>query len=60
MKKVLNLNEVYTILDSRGELVAYQDINGHKYEIDYVNFLQMKLIDIMSLIKEQRLYRSEP
>ena len=58
MKKVLSLNEVYEVIESQGEMQAYQDINGHKYKIDYVNLLQMKLIDIITLIKEQRLFRA--
>ena len=39
MKKVLSLNEVYEVIESQGEMQAYQDINGHKYKIDYVNLL---------------------
>lgn len=58
MKKVLSLNEIYTIVESQGEILLYQKISGKMYKIDYVNLLQTKLIDIISLIKERKLYKS--
>jgi hypothetical protein len=54
MKKVLSLSEVQTAINNKWEF--YEDLNGKMYEISFITVLQMKLIDLIVMIKEGKLY----
>jgi len=56
MKKILSLNEVQTAINNRLEF--HQDVNGKIYEISVVFVLNMKLIELITMIKEGNLYYS--
>lgn len=54
MKKVLSLNDVARVVNSKENF--YQDVQGKMYELHFIMVLQMKLIDIITMINEGRLY----
>jgi hypothetical protein len=54
MKKVLSLKDVGLIINTKDNF--YQDVNGKMYELHFIMVLQMKLIDIITMINEGRLY----
>jgi hypothetical protein len=54
MKKVLSLSDVQTAINNQWKF--YQDVQGKTYELDFVFVLQMKLIDIITMMKEGRLF----
>jgi len=54
MKKILSLSEIQTAINNRWEF--QQDVNGKIYELSVVFVLNMKLIDLITMIKEGNLY----
>ncbi|MFA5207513.1 MAG: hypothetical protein WC428_02535 [Candidatus Paceibacterota bacterium] len=57
MKKILSLNELQTAINNRWEFK--QDVNGKTYELSVVFVLNMKLIELITMIKEGRLFYTE-
>jgi hypothetical protein len=59
MKKVLSIDKITSnIQDS--DVQFYQKLNGEYYRLDMVTILNTKLIDLMTWIKEQRLFYQSP
>ena len=55
MKKILNIGEIATIIESKDDI--YQVVGGKTYKLNFVSVLQMKLIDIIMMVKEGQLFR---
>jgi hypothetical protein len=54
MKKVTDFSQVQRTIENKEDF--YQEINGKKYKLNFILVLQMKLIDILSMIKEGTLF----
>jgi hypothetical protein len=54
MKKILSLSEVQTAINNRWEF--HQNVNGKTYGLSVVFVLNMKLIELITMIKEGRLF----
>ncbi len=54
MKKVTNLQHVQDIINRKEDF--YQDVNGRTYNVSFITILGMKLLDIITMIKEGRLF----
>jgi len=55
MKKVLTLEEL-NHLNFDNDIEYHKEIGGRFYKLDIITLLQMKLIDVLTLIKQQKLF----
>ena len=59
MKQVYNINTITNnIQDS--DIQFYQKLNGQFYKLDMITILNTKLIDLITWVKEQRLFYQSP
>jgi hypothetical protein len=56
MKKILSLSEVQTAINNRWEF--QHEVYGKMVELSVVTVLNMKLIDLITMIKDGNLYYS--
>ena len=54
MKEIKTLSDLEFVIKNNFDV--YEIIRGRKYKLNYINLLQKKIIDIMSLIEEQSLF----
>jgi len=56
MKQIKNLSDLALAIQHHWDL--FEEINGHKYQLNIIILLQKKLLDTMALIKERKLFYS--
>ena len=54
MKKVTSLRQVQEVINNKWDFI--QDINGKKYNLPFVRVLRMSLLDIITMIHEEKLF----
>lgn len=54
MRKVKSLADVQNVIQRKEDFV--QDAQGKNYKLSFILVLQMKLIDLLTMIQEGRLY----
>lgn len=57
MKKVPSLQILVNAIHGKSDF--QQDVNGKMYHLDFVSLLNMRLIDLIQMVKEGKLYYDE-